>query len=87
MEYTTEQIQEMAKIEANNKKHEHIKLDYQDGIYYGFQQGFEKALSLFAVSGRSEQLVCGRHIKTCVFYKDGKCNSNDYCRDQVEQTN
>lgn len=50
MEYTKEQIQEMAKIEANDKKHEHIKLDYQDGIYYGFKQGFEKALSLFAVS-------------------------------------
>ena len=58
MEYTKEQIQEMAKIEANDKKHKHIKLDYQDGIYYGFQQGFEKALSLFAVSGRSEQLKC-----------------------------
>lgn len=26
--------------------------------YYGFIAGFEKALSLFAVSGRSEQLVC-----------------------------
>jgi len=58
MEYTKEQIQEMAKIEANDKKNEHIKLDYKDGIYYGFQQGFEKAFSLFAVSGRSEQLFC-----------------------------
>lgn len=47
----------------------------------------DEILLLFSVSGRSEQLVCGRHIKTCVFYKDGKCNNNDYCRDQVEQTN
>lgn len=60
MEYTKEQIQEMAKIEANDKKHEHIKLGYQDGIYYGFQQGFEKALSLFVVSGRSELLFAFR---------------------------
>jgi hypothetical protein len=67
MEYTKEQIQKMAKIEANDKKHEHIKLDYQDGIYYGFRQGFEKALSLFAVVGRSEQLKCehkGRRTAT-----------------------
>ena len=47
----------------------------------------DEALPQIAVSGRSEQLVCGRHIKSCVFYKDGKCNNNDYCRDQVEQTN
>lgn len=47
----------------------------------------EEALPQADVSGQSEQLVCGRDIKTCVFYKDGKCDSNDYCRDQVEQTN
>jgi hypothetical protein len=44
-------------------------------------------LRLFAVSGRSEQLVCGRDIKSCVFYDKGKCKNNEYCRDQVEQTN
>jgi hypothetical protein len=44
-------------------------------------------LDLFAVSGQSEQLVCGRDIKSCVFYDKGKCKNNEYCRDQVEQTN
>ena len=70
MEYTKEQIQEMAKIEANDKKHEHVKLDYQDGIYYGFQQGFEKALSLFSISVNE--------VKFCEYcqklVKPPKCN-------------
>lgn len=36
------------------------------------------------VSGRSEQLSCGRNITTCVFYKKGgKCSNPEYCRDQT----
>jgi hypothetical protein len=44
-------------------------------------------LRLFAVSERNVQLVCGTDIKSCVFYDKGKCKNNDYCKDQVEQTN
>ncbi len=50
MKITKEEIIEMAKKEANDSRHEHIKLDYQDGIYYGFvcgfERGFEEALKL-----------------------------------------
>ena len=39
-EFDDELIKEEAKKEANNnEKHSHIKLDYQDGIYYGFITG------------------------------------------------
>ena len=79
MEYTTEQIQEMAKLEANDRKHEHIKLDYQDGIYYGYQVGFKKALSLFAISGQSEQFNCG---KERVFGED-RCDKQ--CNDCLKE--
>ena len=38
-----EEILELAKTEANDKKHESIKtLDYQDGIHYGFIEGYSK---------------------------------------------
>ena len=41
-EFDDELIKEEAKKEANNnEKHSHIKLDYQDGIYYGFITGAE----------------------------------------------
>jgi hypothetical protein len=51
MEITKEQIIELAKEEANdNKKHGHIKLDYQDGIFYGYIQGFQKALDLLQIN-------------------------------------
>ncbi len=50
MKITKEEIIEMAKKEANDSRHEHIKLDYQDGIYYGFvcgfERGFEEALKI-----------------------------------------
>ena len=37
---TKKQIEKEAKREANNDgKHAHIKLSYQDGIYYGFLEG------------------------------------------------
>lgn len=50
MNYTKEQIEKMADEYANQ---------FMDGRdhFYGFKAGFEKALSLFAVSGRSEQLI------------------------------
>lgn len=36
------------------------------------------------VVGRSEQLICGKNITTCVFYKDGgKCSNLEYCKDQT----
>ena len=56
MNYTKEQIEKMADEYANQ---------FMDGKdhFYGFKAGFEKALSLFAVSGRSEQLSC----ETCIF--------------------
>ena len=49
MNYTKEQIEKMADEYSNQ---------FMDGKdhFYGFKAGFEKALSLFAVSGRSEQL-------------------------------
>lgn len=81
MEYTTEQIQEMAKIEANDKKHEHIKLDYQDGIYYGFQQGFERALSLFAVSGSSAINrcdECSKELESGTVFCSADCRQHYY---------
>ena len=40
-------------------------------------------LRQYNVVGRSEQLVCGRNITTCVFYKGGKCSNLEYCRDQT----
>jgi hypothetical protein len=50
MNYTKEQIEKMADEYANQ---------FMDGRdhFYGFKAGFEKALSLFAVSGRSELLL------------------------------
>lgn len=39
-----EDIQSLAKSESNNdSKHAHVKLGYQDGIYYGFIEGYTKA--------------------------------------------
>jgi hypothetical protein len=36
-----EEIEKLAKFEANNDiKHANIKLGYQDGIYYGFIEGY-----------------------------------------------
>ena len=49
MNYTKEQIEKMADEYANQF------IDGRDH-FYGFKAGFEKALSLFAVSGQSEQL-------------------------------
>lgn len=47
----------------------------------------ERQIKLFYqcnVSGRSEQLSCGRNITTCLFYKEGgKCSNLEYCRDQT----
>ena len=42
-----------------------------------------QALRIHDVVGQSEQLVCGRNITTCVFYKGGKCSNLEYCRDQT----
>ena len=56
MNYTKEQIEKMADEYANQ---------FMDGRdhFYGFKAGFEKALSLFAVSGRSEQLACIHNLE------------------------
>ncbi len=35
-----EEIEQLARDEANDNKHSYIKLDYQDGIYYGFIKGY-----------------------------------------------
>ena len=37
---TKEEIEQLARDEANDNKHSYIKLDYQDGIYYGFIKGY-----------------------------------------------
>lgn len=52
MEYTKEQIEKMAEEYAEEQNSAYTN------DYYGFIAGFEKALSLFAVSGRSEQFYC-----------------------------
>jgi len=79
-EMSEKQIQEMAKIEANDNKHEQFKLNYQDGIYYGFQAGFKKAKSLTPPD--AEKLIeknclkCGRsaYSKGKPFCTDEFCN-------------
>lgn len=39
-----EEIECLAKLEANfDSKHAHVKLGYQDGIYYGFIEGYIKS--------------------------------------------
>jgi len=43
----------MAKDEANKKEHENIKLDYRDGVFYGFQQGFKANQALQSNAGFS----------------------------------
>lgn len=67
MNYTKEQIEKMADEYANQ---------FMDGRdhFYGFKAGFEKALSLFAVSGRSEQLVCEHPDEAIIRDKP-----TDYC--------
>jgi len=49
-----------------------------------YLDGYNQALRIHDVVGRSEQLSCGRNITTCVFYKDGgKCSNLEYCKDQA----
>lgn len=49
-----------------------------------FIETLNQALRIHDVSGRSEQLSCGRNITTCVFYEEGgKCSNLEYCRDQT----
>jgi len=48
----------------------------------------EKAVKLFDIPDvvwQSEQLFCGRDIKTCLFYQKGVCTNEQHCRDQVEK--
>ena len=49
---TKEQIKEEAKKLANDDvKHSYIKLDYQDGIYYGFLEGANHVMKQLILSG------------------------------------
>lgn len=67
MEFTKEQVEKMAKEYAEEQN------DCYTNDYYGFIAGFEKALSLFVVSGRSEQLSCStcKHLNR---ENDGYCD-------------
>lgn len=59
-------IIEFAKTESDKVSHENVKLSYQDGIYYGFIEGFKKALDVL----KSNELLFDA-------YKKGFEDAND----------
>lgn len=58
-----DEVEKFAKKEANNDSHNHIKLDYQDGIYWGFFKGYNKAKEKYKYTEDDlrEAFDCGRY--------------------------
>ena len=86
-----ELAKELARKEANHPMNNKIKLEYQDGIFYGFQQGFKANQALqsntgsFSESDVRKAISMGRSIRV-----DGKENtalSNySYTKDEIIQS-
>jgi len=83
---TKEQIIKEAKIEANNdEKHSHIKLGYQDGIYYGFLEGANYVMKQLILSGviKSVCLENNTPIECNQFLALGNCEKCNHFNKQT----
>jgi hypothetical protein len=81
MEITKQQIEKMATEYAK-------QFDYAEDSspFLDYIAGFEKALSLFAVSGQSEQLVCVCKNRQDQFKRNDVWICGD-CEEEIKQTN